>query len=195
MVLQWLKILKYKIMKKLSPIEFYHKFRKIVLGIKEEQEPVEMSNSTPESLFQKEESFEQIWVSENVRHNFGHNKILSDNDYIDYYIWVDANWEKLAAKHLKNTKIIRGDNPNLIFHGGCLGCISQRQHGVERCKGCSYFKFDHRKPNLKIEGEECSKITSQEELESLLGMDMCKICGETDSKNKEFCGICRQEGL
>lgn len=37
-----------------------------------------------------------------------------------------------------------------IFHGGCLRCSSQALHGVDRCKGCLYFRFDQSKPNLSI---------------------------------------------
>ena len=66
--------------------------------------------------------------------------------------------------------LIRGSSPNIIFHGGCLGCISQRNHGIDRCKGCQYFRFNHGhiKPNLHIEGEEAA-IINADDFKRLLG--------------------------
>ena len=63
---------------------------------------------------------------------------------------------------------MRGNNPNIIFHGGCLGCISQRNHGIDRCKGCQYFRFNHSKPNLHIEGEEADTM-SGDDFKRLIG--------------------------
>jgi len=99
------------------------------------------------------DKFEGIWVAENVNGNYGASKSLRDNDYIDYHIWEDQNSSEIYKKHLPNTMVIRGNNPNIIFHGGCLGCISQRNNGIDRCKGCQYFKGNWRKPNLYVEGE------------------------------------------
>ncbi len=37
-----------------------------------------------------------------------------------------------------------------VFHGGCLSCTSQRDHGVKRCNGCQYQKFNMNLPDLSI---------------------------------------------
>ena len=105
-----------------------------------------------------EEKFERIWVSRNKDGKYGEDKKLTDTEYIDYHIWEDQNYEQLYKKHLPNITLIRGINPNIIFHGGCLGCLSQRKHGIERCEGCQYFKADWSKPNLFIEGEDSAKM-------------------------------------
>lgn len=106
-----------------------------------------------------DEKFEQIWIDDNVSHNIGSDravKKLSDSDYIDYHIWKDINWKIMYKKHLPDTLISRGVNPNLIFHGGCLRCISQIKHGIDRCTGCQYFKSDWNKKNLFIGGGQCA---------------------------------------
>lgn len=103
--------------------------------------------------FLKEKEFEKIWIAENVNHQCGISSQLSDDDCIDYYIWQEINGSTMYKKHLPTTKVISGENPNIIFHGGCLGCLSQRKHGISRCKGCRYFptkKWSY--PNLFIEG-------------------------------------------
>ena len=41
-------------------------------------------------------------------------------------------------------------NKNQVFHGSCLSCTSQRDHGVKRCNGCLYQKWDRKKPDLSI---------------------------------------------
>lgn len=48
--------------------------------------------------------------------------------------------------------IVRGEVSHVIFHGGCLGCVSQQRHGIDRCRGCKYFRFDWDKPELFIGG-------------------------------------------
>lgn len=101
--------------------------------------------------------FENIWIHEYKYHHLGVSKDLSDDDYIDYHIWKDINWRHMYDKHMPNARVLRGDNPNLIFHGGCLGCLSQRKYGVDRCKGCSYFRFKGSE-NLFIEGENSAKM-------------------------------------
>jgi hypothetical protein len=106
--------------------------------------------------------FENIWVLKNVQnHYFGGLYELDDNDFIDYHIWQDLNFSDLAKKHLKNVKITRGVNPNIIFHGGCLGCKSQRIYGIDRCKGCFYFR-GKTNDELKIDGEDCAKLSEKE---------------------------------
>ena len=115
----------------------------------------------------KATEFESIWISENVYDSYGCSKTLKDDDYIDYLMWVDMNSDKMFKKHLPDTLVIRGKNPNIIFHGGCLGCISQRNHGIDRCKGCQYFKANWYKPNLFIKGEKSATIDSQEDFDDL----------------------------
>lgn len=39
------------------------------------------------------------------------------------------------------------------FHGGCLGCVSQEQHGLRRCTGCQYFDADWSLPDLSIKNK------------------------------------------
>lgn len=119
--------------------------------------------------FIKKDEFEKIWIAEYVYHEYGDNYSLGDSDYIDYHIWEDQNNDWLYKKYLPNTIVIRGKNPNIIFHGGCLGCISQRNHGIDRCKGCQYFRANWNNPNLFIEGEECSAINDEDDLKRLFG--------------------------
>lgn len=109
---------------------------------------------------EQESEFEQIWVKENKDEKYGEGKLLSDDQYIDYHIWEDMNSSRMYKKHLPNYLILIGKNPNIIFHGGCLGCLSQRKHGIERCKGCYYFKFNANNPNLCIKGEDTSKLSA-----------------------------------
>lgn len=102
--------------------------------------------------------FEDVWVKENVYHRYGESKSLNDDIYISYKIWNDMNSDAMMKKHLPKTLFIRGENPNIIFHGGCLGCISQRQHGIDRCKGCQFFKADWSKPDIIIDGESSASL-------------------------------------
>ena len=46
--------------------------------------------------------------------------------------------------------------------------ISQRYHGIDRCKGCQYFRFNHSEPNLHIEGEEADTMNG-DDFKRLLG--------------------------
>lgn len=111
-------------------------------------------------IFTKEESlrFEVIWLEKN-KNVKDVVRDLGNDDYINYHIWQDINCEEMYKKHLPHVTLVRGKNPNIIFHGGCLGCKSQRIHGIDRCRGCMYFKFDFRnKPNLFIPGEDSATI-------------------------------------
>ncbi len=119
--------------------------------------------------FTKEDEFEQIWIAENVNHSYGAGDYLRDDDYLDYYIWEDQNSSKMHKKHLPDVVVFRGENPNIIFHGGCLGCISQRNHGIDRCKGCKYFRGNWINPNLFIDGEESAKMDG-DDLKRILGL-------------------------
>jgi len=44
------------------------------------------------------------------------------------------------------------DNPksknHVIFHGGCIGCLSPEEMGIGNCIGCKYFTADWKLPNL-----------------------------------------------
>lgn len=120
--------------------------------------------------FAKEEVFEKIWVAEKVKHDYDATDILSDEEYLDYNLWCDMNTEVMYRKHLPHVVLCRGKNPNIIFHGGCLGCLSQRRHGFERCMGCLFFRFDQKKLNLHIEGEEYDTMSAND-LRDLLGGD------------------------
>ena len=46
------------------------------------------------------------------------------------------------------------DNPEsrkrIIYHGGCISCVSQSENGIGRCVGCKYFTADWSKPDLSI---------------------------------------------
>ena len=117
---------------------------------------MEMFNDNEEKLF------EAIWVSRNVNSDYSAGKSISDDDYISFKIWCNANEMRMYKKHLPNTNVFIGNNPNIIFHGGCLGCLSQRKHGIDRCKGCCYFKFNNNKPNLFIQGEDSHEINGDE---------------------------------
>ena len=128
---------------------------------------IEESTFTIKGDFTKADMFEQIWIEENVSGNLGASKRLRDPDYIDYHIWEDLNCAEMYKKHLPNSMVFRGSNPNIIFHGGCLGCLSQRLHGIDRCKGCKYFKAHWNLPELRIEGEKCATIGG-EDLENFL---------------------------
>ena len=130
--------------------------------------PVEHKTFTEAGEFIKDYEFEQIWIAKNVNNEYNAADILNDDEYLDYKLWDDMNAEMLYKKHLPNTFLFRGKNPNIIFHGGCLGCLSQKLHGLERCKGCMYFRFGKGSLNLKIDGGESAKM-SAEDFKRLLG--------------------------
>ena len=123
---------------------------------------IEHKTFTVTGEFIKSSEFELIWVAENVKHDYAALRGLNDDEYLDYKIWEDMNIEMMYKKHLPNAHLYRGKNPNIIFHGGCLGCMSQRLHGFERCKGCQYFRCIRGKENLHIIGEESAKISGDE---------------------------------
>ena len=110
--------------------------------------------------------FENVWVQANVnaKHKPDRKEALTDDEYIAYHQWLKENNAAMYKKYKPNTKIHIGENPNIIFHGGCLGCLSQRLHGIERCKGCIYFRFSSGrvKQNLFIPGEESAKMSAKE---------------------------------
>ena len=116
--------------------------------------------------------FEKVWIDKNVNDKDSY-KELSDDDRISFKIWEDAYWREMYQKHLPNTNVFRGNNPNIIFHGGCLGCKSQRVHGIDRCKGCSYFKYGGQ--NLFIPGEDSHKLSAEDFKNLLLGDENIEI--------------------
>lgn len=111
----------------------------------------------------EEEGFELIWKAQNVSGDYHAKECLDDDQYIYYKIYEDAHWKELYKKYLPNVMIFRGDNPNIIFHGGCLGCKSQRLHGIDRCKGCTYFRHSAGSEDLHIEGEDADTIDDWDE--------------------------------
>lgn len=131
---------------------------------------IEHRTYTETGEFIKAEEFEAIWVYKWVKRNYNdHPNHLNDDEYLDYKIWEDLNDDIMRKKYIPNHYFVRGENPNIIFHGGCLGCLSQRLYGFDRCKGCKYFRGkNHDNPSLKIDGEEADTM-SADELRKLLG--------------------------
>jgi hypothetical protein len=128
---------------------------------------VEHKTFTETGDFILADKFEKIWVDENVNDNYNATSLLNDDEYLDYNLWEDMNTERLFSKYKSDTFVISGKNPNIIFHGGCLGCASQRIHGLERCKGCKYFRANWSKPDLSISGEWSATIDG-DDLKNLL---------------------------
>lgn len=129
---------------------------------------VEHKTFTETGEFIKSADFERIWIAKNVNDEYSAPQVLNADEYLDYKLWEDMNIETMYKKHLPNTRLFRGKNPNIIFHGGCLGCVSQRLHGFERCKGCQYFRYSWDKENLHIKGEDSAKL-SGDDFRKLLG--------------------------
>ena len=125
-------------------------------------ETVEHKTFTETGGFIKAAQFESIWINKNVNDEYSASQVLNNEDYLDYKLWEDMNMDTMFKKHLPKARVFRGKNPNIIFHGGCLGCLSQRLYGFERCKGCQYFRCNWNNPNLRIEGEESAKISADE---------------------------------
>lgn len=77
--------------------------------------------------------------------------IESDYASMKKFMGHDDFIEENHIERIRNTKKVF-DEPNstenLIFHGGCLGCKSQEQNGIGRCKGCKYFIADWSLPDL-----------------------------------------------
>lgn len=92
-------------------------------------------------IFTKDQhnKFEQIWIAENKDTNYRIAKKLPDAEYIDYHIWEDINSAEMYKKYFPKAHVMRGNNPNIIFHGGCLGCLSQRAHILDLQKHLIYL--------------------------------------------------------
>lgn len=45
----------------------------------------------------------------------------------------------------------------IIFHGGCNLCESQKLHGLARCTGCQYFEANWDLPDLNTNHAEKNK--------------------------------------
>lgn len=112
--------------------------------------------------FIKSAEFELIWYAKNVNRNYDAPRVLSDDDYLDYKLWEDMNSGKLFKKHLPQMHVFNGKNPNIIFHGSCVGCMSQRLRGFDRCIGCQFFRGNWCKEDLHIKGEESATISANE---------------------------------
>jgi len=135
-----------------------------------DSKPIDHKTFTTTGEFIKAGEFTQIWIAKNVDKDYNAADKLNDNEYLDYKLWEDMNTEALYKKYLPKTFLYSGKNPNIIFHGGCLGCLSQRLHGLDRCKDCRYFRFNCSKLDLRIEGEEAATM-SIEDLKRLLEGD------------------------
>lgn len=94
--------------------------------------------------------FEQVWLGEHVMRDYGSTDSLNDNDYIAYHIWDKEHSQEMYNKHIPEATVIRGNPSNVVFHGGCLGCVSQERYGINRCKGCQYFRANWGLPDLSI---------------------------------------------
>ena len=132
---------------------------------KRKNEPQTISE---DGSFTKEEEFERAWIRDHIFDDYSLYDSFNDDDYLDYKIWEDNNNKKMYSKYQPKVRVYIGKNANIIFHGGCLGCLSQRIHGIDRCKGCKYFRADWNKPNLFIEGEKAATM-SQKDFDDLMG--------------------------
>ena len=98
--------------------------------------------------------FEKIWVHDHCKFDKKDfkllNKTLDDDTYIEYNIWVKSNKDYLLEKYTPNVLSGHPAYSHIIFHAACLSCTSQKEHGIDRCRGCTSFKFDMDKPCLKI---------------------------------------------
>jgi len=111
----------------------------------------------------RKEAFKHFWIdTQNYDKPMRCIEFLSDDDYIEYKMYADAYRTEWLTEQYPNGIIISGNNPNIIFHCGCLGCKSQRLHGIDRCKGCCYFRGRGGK-SLFIEGEEADTIEDWDE--------------------------------
>lgn len=99
------------------------------------------------------ELFKSIWIDKNVADNFRAHESLSDKEYVYYKVWCQMNDEHMYKTHLPNATVVSGSVnriDKIIFHGGCLNCVSQEITGVGRCLGCQYFRADWNKPDLNV---------------------------------------------
>jgi hypothetical protein len=99
------------------------------------------------------ELFTQIWISENVHDNYGVSKALDNEEYVEYVIWENKNYQELYNTYLPNRMVFTGFDGSdklVVFHGGCLYCTSQELFGIKRCYGCQYFKAEWMLPDLSI---------------------------------------------
>ena len=95
----------------------------------------------------------EIWRSVNVDKDRHTLKKLSDAEYVVYSAWRQLNNRQLYNKYLPNIRLVDGSEnvkDNIIFHGGCKGCLSQQTNDIERCYDCMYFRANWNKPDLTI---------------------------------------------
>ena len=86
-------------------------------------------NQTADMPSTQEEKFEQIRKAD-IEKRLDMERELNDDEYIAYHLW-------------------KNEGEKVIFHGGCHGCSSHSIFGIERCRGCQYFRADWGKPNLR----------------------------------------------
>lgn len=49
-------------------------------------------------------------------------------------------------------RVHTSEKKHLVFHGGCLSCVTPLHYGLGNCLGCKYFNgVTSNYPNLKIE--------------------------------------------
>lgn len=62
-----------------------------------------------------------------------------------------------------------------IFHGGCIGCLTQAKIGVLGCKKCQYFEANWELPDLSTRNKtEADKI--KESIDAFYASKIYKIC-------------------
>ena len=100
--------------------------------------------------------FMYVWIKENVERDYERRpkSILNDNEYILYSCWRQVNDEWLYRHYtMRVVSGSMGRSDKLIFHGGCIGCISQEINNIDRCKGCQYFRANWNKKDLCLREE------------------------------------------
>jgi len=45
-------------------------------------------------------------------------------------------------------------NKQVIFHGGCLGCVAQENAGLGYCVGCKYFECEWHLPDKSMKPDD-----------------------------------------
>lgn len=72
-------------------------------------------------------------------------KLRVDNFNKKSYDAKDENDRQYARNHID-------EQTHIIFHGGCLSCVTPLHYGLGNCLGCMYFEgVTSGKPSLKIE--------------------------------------------
>lgn len=96
-------------------------------------------------VMSKSDKFAQILIlknSENIGDAYDLVSSFSDNEYIEF-----CEYEKQEKEAMYGRGSSGG---HIVFHGGCLRCKSQYIHGVDRCRGCCYFRAEWNKSDLSL---------------------------------------------